>query len=688
MRKIYSCLALGLSVLPVIGAAAQTSQLQKQSILKVADGKELLGSILNKETPKKNGIYKFAIAQIDPKPVVTGSKVVANAGSVYFDGHFKYVYADYTYAAQGQTSANLFDYVVGENDVWTSTGSHKTVPVNLVAVETAFDKKTGKVYGVFYKDANLKDTEFGVADYNTLTRTTIGPATHQYVAIGLTADMVMYGIAADGNLYKIDTQTGSESLVGSTGLSLLDADGKVYAQSGEIDQRDNAFYWAATDAEGKSGLYTVNLDTGVATLLNAFPGNEQVYALTVPYPVAEDDAPSTVTNLKANFEKDNVEGTVSFKTPSVTFSGDVLSGDVDYYVVTGNDTIARGTKPAGTKVSVNVTGKNKATNTYTVWAANSYGAGPKRNIEVYVGLDNAKYSLSNVALEADAATGKTSLSWDELTGVHNGYIGDVSYSVLRNGTDTVAKNISENYFSEVVPVENGMTACFYKVVAKCGSSTASGKSNAVVLGDHFDVPFATTFDTENDFNVFTVSDANADGTTWKYNSYSQRSAQYSSSYTNEADDWLITPPVKVVSGKTYTVKFNVKENNAKYVNKLDVKYGYDNKVEALTYDALGKTLEVTDKEETTYSFDVQAEKDGKLSVGFHVISDKAMGSLHLTDFSVNESGTTAISDINTKSNTQFGSIYGIDGRRVNSAVDASHLAKGLYIINNKKILVK
>lgn len=687
MKKIYSCLVLGCSIMSM-AEAIQANTLQKQLVLKAADGKELIGNILDKNTPKNNGIYKFAIANVSPKPIVTGSKVLANAGSVYYDGHFKYVYADYTYAAQGQTSANLFDYIVGENDTWTSTGKHKSVNIDMVATETAFDRKTGKVYGVFYKDQNLKDTEFGIADYNTLERKTIGPANNKYVAIGLTSDLVMYGIATDGNLYKIDTNSGSETLVGATGLTLLDENGNTFAQSGEIDQRDNTFYWAATDAEGKSGLYTVDLTTGAATLQNFFPNNEQIYALTVPYPVAEDNAPSNVTNLKANFEKDNTSGTISFKTPSITFAGDVLEGNVDYYVVSDNDTIAKGTTDAGKKVSVDVTGKANATNTYTVWTSNSYGAGPKKNIDVYVGLDHPAYSLSNVALEADATTGKVSLTWDELVGTHGGYIGDVTYSVMRNGTETVAENIKENSFSETLTTENGMAAYYYKVTAKCGTSTASGKSNSVILGDHVNTPFNTIFATEGEFNIFAVSDANDDGSTWKYNSYSQKSAQYSCSYTNTADDWLMTPPAKIKSGKTYIVKFNVKENNAKYTNKLEIKYGSANNVEAMKNSPFNASIDVTSKEETGYKFYVKSEKDDLLSVGFHVISEKSMGSLHITSFSIEEEGTTAISDIyNTDGNKSTG-IYSIDGRLIKESTNINNLAKGLYIINNKKVLVK
>lgn len=685
MKNFYSCMALGLALMPANGIMAQSGAMTKQQILKVADGKELLGNIIDAATAKNNGIYKFAIANIDPKPVVTGSKIIANAGSVYYDNHFKFISADYTYAAQGQTSANLFDYVVGENDAWSSTGTHKTVSIDMVAEETAYDRKTGKVYGVFYKNQDLNETEFGIADYNTLTRTTIGPATKKYVAIGLSSDLTMYGIASDGNLYKINTATGSETLVGATGLNLIDADGKTYAQSGEIDQRDNTFYWAATDANGKSGLYTVDLTTGAATLLNSFPNNEMVYALSIPYPEAEENAPGKVTNLKATFEKDNTEGTVSFRTPNVTFGGDVLEGDVDYYVTDGNDTIT-GKAAAGTRVNVSVTGKAKTTNTYTVWAANSIGAGPKKEVQVYVGMDSPKYSISNVALEADA-TGKLTLTWDELAGTHGGYIGDVKYTVLRNGTETAAEDLTENSFSEDINVENGMAAYYYKVTAKCGTTTANGKSNVVILGNHVDTPFETSFDTEKEFNIFAISDGNGDGTTWKYSS-SAKAAQYSCSYTNAADDWFITPPAKVEEGKVYDIRFSVKESNSKYVNKLNVKYGNTNKVSDMLDDVFDEPIEITSNEEKEYSFRMTAARNTTLSLGFYVTSDKNMGSVSITKFSIKEDDTNAISEARTSNDKKINAVYSLDGRLISNSTNTDNLAKGLYIINNKKVLVK
>lgn len=688
MKKNYLLMTAAFALAGAANVSAQSVEQPRMSVLKAANGMQLWGNIVNESNAKLNGMYRFSPTDPTPVGMTTSSRFIANAGSVYYDTHFRFIYADYTYAAQGQVSANIFDYTVDDNETWASTGKHKSVNANLIAVETAFDRKTGKVYGEFYTDKSLSTMEFGVADYNALTRTTIGTATHKYVAIGLTSDLVMYGVATDGNLYSISTTDGTETLVGPTGLTLQTTEGTVYAQSGEIDQRDNTFYWAAATADGKLGLYTVDLTTGAATLQGSFPSGERIYSLTVPYPIAEDGAPASVTNLKATFEGASTTGKVTFKTPSITYAGELLEGDVEYYVASGSDIIAQGTKGPGEKVSVEVTGVEKKSNTYTVWTSNSVGAGPKKNVSAYVGLNTPSYSLTNISLTADKETGDLTLTWDELKGSHGGYIGDVTYNVLRNDEVEVATGLTDTEFTENLGGSTEMASYYYKIVAVCGEKKVNGKSNAVVLGDHVSLPYSTDFAAETDFNLFTVIDANEDKASWQYYNYNPKSAQYSASYNNTADDWLITPPAQVKGGKGYIVKFNVRESNAKYTNQLEVKYGAGSTAEAMTNAAFENAIEITAKEDTEHTFSVTPSEDMLLSVGFHAVSEKANGSIYISGISIEEDPTSGITEINAN-NAAKSAVYSIDGRMVrSSAASADGLKKGLYIINGKKVAVK
>lgn len=88
---------------------------------------------------------------------------------------------------------------------------------SLVALEIA-QAKDGTLYGEFYNStASNQQYELGTVDYRTRKRTAFGTTTRKNVAMGITSDNRLYGIASDGILYKISTTDGVETQIGSTG---------------------------------------------------------------------------------------------------------------------------------------------------------------------------------------------------------------------------------------------------------------------------------------------------------------------------------------------------------------------------------------------------------------------------------------------------------------------------------------
>ena len=56
--------------------------------------------------------------------------------------------------------------------------------------------------------------------------------------------------------------------------------------------------------------------------------------------------------------------------------------------------------------------------------------------------------------------------------------------------------------------------------------------------------YKTDFSTEDEFQKWTVIDANEDGATWKFDAEgSQSHVYYPYSATNQADDWLVSPAI-------------------------------------------------------------------------------------------------------------------------------------------------
>ena len=91
------------------------------------------------------------------------------------------IYLDTTYSGWGILLVVHFAF---DTRTWELIGEPEVVrDYRVVATETANDPRTGEVFGQFY-NADLTRREFGVIDYQTMTRTTIGQSAHQYVAMG------------------------------------------------------------------------------------------------------------------------------------------------------------------------------------------------------------------------------------------------------------------------------------------------------------------------------------------------------------------------------------------------------------------------------------------------------------------------------------------------------------------------
>lgn len=534
----------------------------------------------------------------------------ANHGVQYKDGHLyglnltrnDYGIYAYLYNTDTNTGTTTSEYLSLDD----------ASDVKLIATETA-QAKDGTVYGEFYNES-FDDYEWGIVDYSTKTRTTIGPATNTYVALGITKEGQLYGIAFDGNLYKIDKERGTETLVGPTGISGIVSDqGQYYGQTGEIDQRDNTFYWAALTADGNGGLYEVNLETGAATLIDSEPN--QLFGMYIPAPSTKDGAPATVTNLQANFEGTNLTGTIAFNAPSTTYGGAAISGDVTYTVKANGSTIATGTAAAGAAVSVNYTAPVSGTYNFEVTTSNSAGESPSVMVTKWIGFDQP-LAVSNLTVSREDL--EVTVSWTAPTeGAHGGILGDLTYDVYRiSGTDTtkVASDIDKTtYVDDVEDTE--LKSYIYAVRAKSGSlESPLATSAGIIVGDANEPDWTEKFDSEDEFKLFTIVDANKDGTTWRYD----RSSKYVRSYYNTRngnDDWLFTPPIHLTSGRLYNVSFKIRNASSNWPNTFEAKWGTDTTAAAMTNTIVSTFAPAAT--DSVISVDINPTTDGDFYIGFH-----------------------------------------------------------------------
>lgn len=556
------------------------------------------------------------------------SALLPTNGATISDGKFTGVYFNTAYASYGIIVNYLvsFDLETGEMTEDEDLGSQ----YNLAAVETAVDPTDGSVFGEFF-NSNVSGYEYGVIDYAAKSRTTIASTTRAMVALGVDNSGQPYGIATDGNLYKIDKSTGTETRIGSTGINVADYRGYYYSQTGEIDPKTNTFYWAAVDSSANSALYSVNLQTAAVTPVAT--GTFELSSLVIPAPEANEGAPGQATDISASFSGPSTTGTITFTAPSAKFDGTSLSGSLNYTITANGAQVATGTTTAGAVTTANVS-LTEGVNNIIVTTSNSEGKSPNAKTTVYVGYDQPA-APSNVALAVDAQNNATVTWTAPTTTIHNGYLGDLKYDVYRyanKDTVKVATDLTTTTFTEKIS-SSALASYSYGVQAKNGTqASATATSNGQIIGSAFEVPYLEEFDDASSLDLFTIIDANNDTHTW---SYYEGTARYRYDTYNAGDDWLITPPIRLKAGKTYTVAFKARNNGSTFPEKIEAKWGQGSTVADMT-SALAPSTELTGGEWNIISNDITPTADGDYNIGFHAISDANEFYLYLDSVSVTQ----------------------------------------------------
>ena len=493
--------------------------------------------------------------------------------------------------------------------------------VTMTAVETA-QAVDGTVYGEFY-NSNMSGLEWGIVDYVNKTRTTIANAVNTYIALGITAEGQLYGVATDGNLYKINKETGEETVVGPTGVTVLTSEGKYYNQCGEIDPADNTFYWAAIDGKGNTALYTVDLQTGAATKLYSY--DAAIYGMVFPQATAKAAAPARINDIALDFKNGALTGNVAFTAPTKTFGGSDLEGTLNYKVYANDNEVASGTVAAGEKISVPVTLTAEGQYTFTVRTGNAAGESPKAKAKAWIGYDTP-LAVTDLKATIDENR-KATITWKAPAGtVNGGYLGELKYDVYRtvNGDSIlVGKDIENTSFSEIIP-KASLASYNYVVYAKNERLTsAPASSNDCVTGEAIEPDYVELFTTKTPMQLYTVIDANNDGKTWDWGMYDDTDGYVYSMFSNSNgnDDWLITPPIHLQPKYKYTLSFLGQEWLAKYPNTLEIKYGKSATPEAMTNTILSTTALTADMKEYTYTISVA--EDANYYIGFHDNTVKA-----------------------------------------------------------------
>ena len=209
----------------------------------------------------------------------------------------------------------------------------------------------------------------------------------------------------------------------------------------------------------------------------------------------------------------------------------------------------------------------------------------------------------------------------------------------------------------------------YRVEAvNAGITGEAAESNKAVIGPALDVPYTNNFNTEASFYLLTVLDNNHDGVTWHWErQYSGGGrATYYRSTENDANDWLLMPPINLKRGATYSITFDANTAISNDVDYMDVAYGQGFNTEG--YETLIDHIIMNEPVTHTYRNDtIVPAKTGVYYFGFHCTSVANYGWLLLKNVSirmvqdapalmgdVNADGKVDIADVNIVINIMLG----------------------------------
>ena len=282
------------------------------------------------------GIYSFDASSPESiEPCATDTNFDENCFGVYISG----IYHGFRNEYAGSGNYNCTTYLYYSTDSWDQEDEDEWEDTGYVTRDVTYDPTSGKVYSL------SADGEGGMMlatiDFRGNVER-IGTVNPNYVALACDTWGQLYAIRANGTLCKLDKATAMETVVGDTGVRPAN-----YMQSATIDFQSGTMYWATTSTSEQGLLYTVDTATAEATLVGAFPHNEEfvgIFTMSTPKAWEGTDIPGAVENISLT-ENDGIV-TITWSAPTKGIhNGDVAADELTYDVVRmpGNVTVTKGT---------------------------------------------------------------------------------------------------------------------------------------------------------------------------------------------------------------------------------------------------------------------------------------------------------------------------------------------------------
>ena len=635
------------------------------------------------------GIYSFSSGTDAVMEKVTDIAAEPNCGSVSTGSRFYCFSAeagDYgtEYAAYVYDSAADYTLVTRIGSAYSMAKAQQVL---------ACDPTSSKIYTVYQESGYYGGVEsyLGIVDISNRTITKIGSSL--YFGFGSTAIVAMafdpegqlYGIASNSYLYKIDKTNANLSNVGSTGIY------PQYEQSMTFSPDGSVIFWAACN-DDINALYSVDPSTASAKKIKDFVNGEEFVSLWTGGIVAADGAPAAATDLKADFQGASLSGTITFTAPVLTHAGNELGGVINYEIKANEQKVSEGTTAPGRETVCPVVLSERGVTDFTVTLSNSEGIGESASLAgVFVGPDTPRY-VENLRLEAGSAEGEFIVSWDSPeTGAHGGYVdpAGIKYRVRRLPDFEILSENATSPFTDSFLSETPVM-CSYEVMPYVDENISGLPltSNSIMTGKPFEVPYSEDFESTSHTGEWTIIDANGDGHSWEY----QWDFGYYRVYNNDnpKDDWLISPYVRLESGKRYCLTFDVRTIADE---EIEVRAGQSLEPAELDMVLIEPVLiPDTNYEWQTRECTFTAPVDGKYHFGFHAMTATPENALaaYIDNVKVERVQSSGIEAVEitgaAASELRYFNMQGVE-------VSPETLVPGIYIVSGgdasaRKVVVK
>lgn len=650
-NKILCTMAVALTAAMAVSpftATAQSSGSSSSSyVYDIADGEASMFGYLRYDTRYHDyGVIKLASNDYDDYQMVksygmiAGESAVFTAGTMIGDKMLAFRATYYTNVLMPDGIC-LLDPKTGESEMkwqYPDDGSW------LIIDEMTYDPKTGCIFAMHY------DTENFTTDLYE-----VDPNTYELRRLYTIADQALLTLAADGGyLYGLTYNTFGRSMLYRIDESNIEAGGSFvsssdtgmrvgnYSQSMEFDKTTHRLWWVAQTNDGNSYMVELDPTTGKYIQRNQIKGKPQILALSIPFQYVADNAPSYVRSFNAaptTTAGSNV--LLKWTNPTADYRGGELSS-ITSLKIYRNSTLVNTITSATPGAEMSWTDGNVAEGAYIykVVPTNAAGDGIYREARTFVGYDVPE-APANATLTAEGKN--ATITWTASEKGLNGGIIDKSslkYSVVRMPDNKV---VAQSTTSLSATDEAQVHAGYYYVITASNAQGQGGsaQTNTVAFGPSYAIPFASSLNTNEDFDVWTPYDNNADGQTWAFEPY-EKVACYDRSEDEDADDWLFSPTLSFEAGKQYQVRYTyyttnwVTEDFEPVMEKMDVCYGTQQNPTAMTTVVKDLGEFHTSSGQYLYGKDLFTPQEGDGYLAFHAKSEHTHGRIYLKDVSVRE----------------------------------------------------